>query len=61
VEGFEPSSAYRSLERLEQLGVIYQVHLGHGPAHYMLVGSGEKEFLLRKRCARVKSATAALA
>ena len=55
VEGFEPSSAYRNLERLEQLGVIRHVHLGHGPSLYMLVGSGEKEFLLCERCGEVKS------
>lgn len=55
VAGFEPSSAYRNLERLEQLGVIRHVHLGHGPSLYMLVGSGEKEFLLCERCSRVKS------
>ncbi len=55
VAGFEPSSAYRNLDRLEQLGVIRHVHLGHGPSLYMLVGSGEKEFLLCERCGRVKS------
>jgi Fur family ferric uptake transcriptional regulator len=55
VAGFEPSSAYRNLERLERLGVIRHVHLGHGPSLYMLVGSGEKEFLLCERCGRVKS------
>jgi Fur family ferric uptake transcriptional regulator len=55
VEGFEPSSAYRNLERLEQLGVIRHVHLGHGPSLYMLVGSGEKEFLLCECCGEVKS------
>jgi Fur family ferric uptake transcriptional regulator len=55
VAGFEPSSAYRNLERLEQLGVIRHVHFGHGPGLYMLVGSGEREFLLCERCGRVKS------
>jgi Fur family transcriptional regulator, ferric uptake regulator len=55
VEGFEPSSAYRNLERLEQMGVIRHVHLGHGPGLYMLVGSGEKEFLLCECCDEVKS------
>lgn len=55
VAEFEPSSAYRNLERLERLGVVRHVHLGHGPSLYMLVGSGEKEFLLCERCGRVKS------
>jgi Fur family ferric uptake transcriptional regulator len=53
--GFEPSSAYRNLERLEQLGIVRHVHLGHGPSLYMLVGEGEKEFLLCERCGRVTS------
>ena len=29
--GLEPSSVYRNLERLEELGVVRHVHLGHGP------------------------------
>jgi Fur family ferric uptake transcriptional regulator len=55
VAGFEPSSVYRNLERLEQLGVIRHVHLGHGPSLYLLVGSGEQEFLLCEGCGAVKS------
>lgn len=53
--GLQPSSAYRALERLEELGVVRHVHLGHGPSLYMLVGSGEREFLLCERCGRVRS------
>jgi Fur family ferric uptake transcriptional regulator len=51
----EPSSVYRNLERLEGLGVVRHVHLGHGPGLYMLVGGGEREFLLCERCGRVRS------
>jgi len=51
----DPSSVYRNLERLEELGVIRHVHLGHGPSRYMLVGGGEREFLLCERCGRVRS------
>ncbi len=51
----EPSSVYRNLERLEGLGVVRHVHLGHGPSLYMLVGGGEREFLLCERCGRVRS------
>jgi Fur family transcriptional regulator, ferric uptake regulator len=53
--GLEPSSVYRNLERLEELGVVRHVHLGHGPSLYMLVGSGEREFLLCERCGKAKS------
>lgn len=52
----DPSSVYRNLERLEGLGVVRHVHLGHGPSLYMLVGTGEKEFLVCERCDRVTSA-----
>lgn len=55
VPDFELSSAYRNLERLENLGIVRHVHLGHGPSLYMLVGTGEKEFLLCERCGRVTS------
>jgi Fur family ferric uptake transcriptional regulator len=51
----DPSSVYRNLERLESLGVARHVHLGHGPSLYMLVGTGEREYLLCERCGRVRS------
>lgn len=51
----DPSSVYRNLERLESLGVVRHVHLGHGPSLYVLVGSGEREYLLCERCGTVRS------
>jgi Fur family transcriptional regulator, ferric uptake regulator len=51
----ELSSVYRNLERLEELGVARHVHLGHGPSLYMLVGQGEREYLLCERCGTVRS------
>ncbi len=51
----DATSVYRNLERLEELGVVRHVHLGHGPGLYMLVGAGEKEFLVCERCDRVTS------
>jgi Fur family ferric uptake transcriptional regulator len=51
----EPSSVYRNLERLESLGVARHVHLGHGPSLYMLIGSGEREYLLCERCGKARS------
>ncbi len=53
--GLEASSVYRNLERLEELGVVRHVHLGHGPSLYLLVGSGEREFLLCERCGKARS------
>jgi Fur family transcriptional regulator, ferric uptake regulator len=46
-------SVYRSLEHLEQLGVVQHVHLGHGPGLYALTGTGEREYLVCERCDRV--------
>jgi Fur family transcriptional regulator, ferric uptake regulator len=54
-QGLQPSSVYRALERLEELGVVRHVHLGHGPSLYLLVGSGEREFLVCERCGAVCS------
>ena len=41
----DPASVYRNLERLERLGVVKHVHLGHGPGLYMLVGAGGRSSL----------------
>jgi Fur family ferric uptake transcriptional regulator len=50
------TSVYRNLERLEELGVVRHVHVGHGPSVYGLVGQGEREFLVCEACGRVTSA-----
>ena len=52
---FDLPSVYRNLERLENLGVVRHVHLGHGPGLYGLLGGGEREYLSCERCRRVKS------
>ena len=44
------TSVYRNLERLEELGVVRHVHIGHGPSVYGLVGHGEREFLVCEAC-----------
>ncbi len=45
-------SVYRNLERLEKLGVVRHVHLGHGPGLYALAGI-EREYLACERCDEV--------
>jgi len=47
------ASVYRSLEQLEELGVVRHVHVGHGPGLYGLVGDGEREFLVCEACGKV--------
>ncbi len=47
------STVYRALERLEDLGVAYHVHLGHGPAQWHLVAQRSHQHLACRRCGRV--------
>jgi Fur family ferric uptake transcriptional regulator len=49
----DATTVYRILERLEELGVIRHVHLGHGPGLYTLTHDGVREYLLCDRCDRV--------
>ena len=42
-------SVYRNLERLEAIGLVRHVHLGHGPGLYTL-RSAEFEFVTCERC-----------
>jgi Fur family ferric uptake transcriptional regulator len=49
----ELTSVYRTLERLEELGVVRHVHIGHGPGLYALVGGGEHAYLSCESCHRV--------
>jgi Fur family ferric uptake transcriptional regulator len=52
----ELTSVYRNLERLEELGVIRHLHVGHGPGLYGLVGEGEREYLVCEACGKVTAA-----
>ena len=51
--GLERTSVYRNLERLEALGVVSHVHVGHGPGLYALVHGADREYLTCDRCGRV--------
>jgi Fur family ferric uptake transcriptional regulator len=53
--GLEPASVYRNLERLQQLGVVTHVHVGHGPGRYVLARGGAREYLVCERCGRITS------
>jgi Fur family ferric uptake transcriptional regulator len=54
----EVSSVYRNLERLEELGVVRHVHVGHGPGLYALESGTEREYLVCERCSRVDTVDA---
>ena len=49
----EPTSVYRNLERLQQVGVVSHVHFGHGPGRYALARGGGREYLVCERCGTV--------
>ena len=53
------TSVYRNLERLEELGVVRHMHIGHGASVYGLLSDGEREFLVCERCWKVTVADAA--
>jgi Fur family ferric uptake transcriptional regulator len=46
---------YRSLETLEEVGLVRHVHLGHEPGLYALTSDGAREHLLCDRCGHVTS------
>ena len=52
------TSVYRNLERLEQLGVVRHIHVGHGPGVYGLLSHGEREYLVCEACGKVTPAEA---
>ena len=49
----ELTSVYRNLERLERLGVVSHVHVGHGAGLYALARGRDREYLVCERCGRV--------
>jgi Fur family ferric uptake transcriptional regulator len=50
------STVYRSLELLEQLGVVTHTHLGHGAPSYSLVTHADHIHLVCRRCGAVQAA-----
>lgn len=44
------ASVYRNLERLEELGLVRHVHLGHRAGLYALSEAGDREYLTCERC-----------
>ena len=44
------ASVYRNLERLEAIGLVRHVHLGHGPGLYALRTRADVEFVTCERC-----------
>jgi Fur family transcriptional regulator, ferric uptake regulator len=51
-----PSTVYRALELLEELGVVAHTHIGHGAPSYHLATHADHVHLVCRRCASVQSA-----
>ena len=47
---------HRNLEKLDQLGLLRHVHLGHAPGRYALVRGEPCEYLACERCGKVSEA-----
>lgn len=55
----EITSIYRNVDMLEQQGLVYHVHHGHGPRRYRLTGADEPCYLVCERCEQVDEIAAA--
>lgn len=51
--GLDLASVYRNLRILERHGLVDQIHLGNGPARWMLGGGHDREYLACERCGGV--------
>jgi Fur family ferric uptake transcriptional regulator len=51
-----PSTVYRTLELLEELGVVAHTHLGHGAPSYHLATHADHIHLVCRRCGDIQSA-----
>lgn len=51
-----PSTVYRTLELLEELGVVTHTHLGHGAPSYHLAAHADHIHLVCRRCGSVQDA-----
>ena len=51
--GVNVSTVYRTLELLEQLGLVTHTHLGHGAPSYHLAAEAQHVHLVCRRCGRV--------
>ena len=56
VSASDPASVYRNLERLESIGLVRHVHLGHGPGLYALAGRIAAGYVVCDRCGARRAA-----
>ncbi|MGO8884277.1 MAG: Fur family transcriptional regulator [Streptosporangiaceae bacterium] len=51
--GINVSTVYRTLELLEEIGLVTHTHLGHGAPSYHLAGEAQHVHLVCRQCERV--------
>ena len=49
------ASVYRNLEKLEKVGIVRHVHLGHGAGRYGLAAAADCEYLVCERCGSTRA------
>lgn len=59
--GVNISTVYRTLELLEDLGLVKHTHLGHGPPTYHVAAEAEHVHLVCRECGLVKDVPPAVA
>lgn len=57
-EPADVASVYRNLERLEAIGLVRHVHLGHGPGLYALAGTIADGYVVCDLCGAREAASA---
>ena len=58
--GLNISTVYRTLELLEELGLVRHTHLGHGAPTYSVAGDDDHVHLVCRDCGGVEEASATL-
>ena len=58
--GVNISTVYRTLELLEELGLVRHTHLGHGAPTYSVAGDDDHVHLVCRDCGEVEEASATL-
>lgn len=59
--GVNISTVYRTLELLEDLGLVKHTHLGHGPLTYHLAAEADHVHLVCRECGKVQDVTPTVA
>ena len=54
----DPSTVYRNLETLEQIGLVRHIHFGHGAGRYVLSARAERGYVWCQCCGAIEPLSA---